>query len=211
MFQFFTVNSAKENGCHGHRHQFGDREGPPYCMKTKNSGENIGRRQNCKNLSCQRHDQTVNTIAKGLEYGTDDDAVAGKQEAQADDAQCRNADGEHFRGSVEQSKKFIRNQDKQCKSNQHQADCGDYAQLNRLNDTFFVACPVVVSDDWNHSVVQTEDRHENKTVQFEVNTEYGSGGRREHEQDFVKAKGHDRADGLHNDTWYTHLINTSDG
>ena len=181
IFEFFAVNPAKENGCHGHGHQLGDREGPPYCMKAKDFGENIGRWQNRKNLSGQRDDQTVNTVAECLKYGTDDNTISGKQETQADNSQCRNADGKHFRGSVEQSKKLIRNQYKQCKSDQHQADGGNDTEFNCLHDTFSVACPVVVSNDRHHSVVQTKNRHKNETVEFEVNTEYGSGGRSKHE------------------------------
>ena len=35
-------------------------------------------------------------------------------------------------------------------------------------------CAVVIGNNWNDSVIQTEHRHKNKTVQFKVNSVDGN-------------------------------------
>ena len=50
-------------------------------------GEKVGQGQDADQLSGNGHDQAVDAVSKGLENGADDDAVSGKQEAEADDPQ----------------------------------------------------------------------------------------------------------------------------
>ncbi len=68
-----------------------------------------------------------------------------------------------------------------------------------LGNPFLIPCTIVVGNDRDHSVVHTEDWHEDKTLKFKVYAEYCCSGRREHEQDLVHSKCHDRTDGLHDD------------
>ena len=81
----------------------------------------------------------------------------------------------------------------------HDSDGDQSRQTNGIHDPLAVPCTIIVCDDRNHTIVDPEDRHENKTLQLKIDTEYSSSRRIEDQKDFVKAKYHDRADGLHDD------------
>lgn len=55
-------------------------------MKSPDMRKNVGQGQNAEKLSCNRNNQAVYTVSQSLKYGTGNDAVAGKQEAEADGA-----------------------------------------------------------------------------------------------------------------------------
>ena len=81
--------------------------------------------------------------------------------------------------------------------------------LNRLNDTVSVSGTVIVSDDGHHAVVQTEYRHEYKTLQFEIDTKYCL-GRTKRRQDQVHSVSHKGTDCLYHNRGRTYLVDLSD-
>ena len=68
---------------------------------------------------------------------------------------------------------------------------------------------VIVSDDGHHAVVQTEYRHEHKTLQFEINAKYRL-GRTKRRQDQVHSVSHEGTDRLYHNRRCSHLIDLSD-
>ena len=62
-------------------------------------------------------------------------------------------------------------------SNKEQAECCYQTDLYCLNHTLSVLCTVVEGDDRCDSVVQSEYRHKEEALQFEINTENSSGSR----------------------------------
>ena len=73
-----------------------------------------------------------------------------------------------------------------------------------------MACTIIIGNDRCNAVVKSKYRHEEKTLQFEVNTKYCSCSDCELYQDQIHAVGHDRTDGLHDDRWNTYCINMAD-
>ena len=82
--------------------------------------------------------------------------------------------------------------------------------MDCLGDTLLVPSPVIIGNNGNHTVVQTEHRHEDKAVQLEIYSEYGSCRCGELNQDLVHSKGHDRADRLHDNGGHAYRINHFD-
>ena len=68
---------------------------------------------------------------------------------------------------------------------------------------------VIVSDDGHHAVVQTEYRHEHKTLQLEIDTKYCL-GRTKRRQDQVHSVSHKGTDRLYHNRGRTYLVDLSD-
>lgn len=71
-------------------------------MEPKGPGKKVRQGKDTYQLPGYGYHQAVDAVAHGLEHGTYDDAVSGKQEAEADDAQGRDADGQHVRVRLEE-------------------------------------------------------------------------------------------------------------
>ena len=91
-------------------------------------------------------------------------------------------------------------------SDEHDAHCNADAQPDRFHDALFTAGPVVVGHNGYHAVVQSEYRHEDKALKLEIYSEYGYGCLGKSNQDFIHPKGHDRADGLHDNRGNAYLV-----
>ncbi len=65
-------------------------------------------------------------------------------------------------------------------SNNHNADCDKNTQFQGMSDPSFVPGAVIICYDRYHSIVQSENRHEDKALQFEIYSEYSGGGGRKH-------------------------------
>mgnify|MGYP000137464447 CR=1 FL=1 len=63
-------------------------------------------------------------------------------------------------------------------SNNHNADCDKNTQFQGMSDPSFVPGAVIICYDRYHSIVQSENRHEDKALQFEIYTIYGCGSRK---------------------------------
>lgn len=60
-------------------------------------------------------------------------------------------------------------------SYQHDADGDPVAERNGFFDPGYMSCSVVICHDGDHTVAQTEYRHEDKALKLEIDTE-DSGG-----------------------------------
>ena len=74
-------------------------------------------------LAADRDDQAEHTVAQRLEGGGQDDAHAGQQEVEADDAQGRLADGQHGLAGGEQAQQLVGQELEQQEADQHDGLC----------------------------------------------------------------------------------------
>ena len=100
---------------------------------------------------------------------------------------------------VKDSKQLFRNHTEESQAGQHQKSGGDCAETDGAVDPQPLPGAVVIGDNGHHSVVQAENRHKDKAVQLEINSENRRGSRGKPQKNQIHAKGHDRADALHND------------
>ncbi len=110
-------------------------------------------------------------MAHGLEKGTADDPESRGHKAQGDDAQRRNANGFHIVAGLEQIQERARQQLKQQQSDTHDRQGIGDGQLQGLHDPHRLRRPVVVGHNGHHAVVQSENGHEDKALELEINPE----------------------------------------
>ena len=179
-------------------------------MKAKEFCKGICNRQDNKQLPCRRYDKTVDTISESLEYGTCNNTETCKNKAKRNDAKSRNTDFQHGVGSIEKCTKqeLWRNLEDD-KSGTHDAYSDDNAEFYRLGDSLFISGSIIICDDWNHTIIQSEYRHKDKALQFEIYAKHSGCCRREHKKNLVHSESHNRADCLHDDGRQTYLINDS--
>ena len=91
-----------------------------------------------------------------------------------DDTKRRDSNRKHISRCVEHSEKYLWNEFKAKKSEEHNTKCCCHTELDRLDHTFSILRTVVECNDRSDTVIQTEDRHEEKALQFEIHSEYGS-------------------------------------
>ncbi len=175
-------------------------------MQSKGSGKKPGQGEDTYKLSGHGYNQAVYAVAQGLEHGSHDDAVSCEQEAEADNPQGGNADGQHLLVCLEEHEQLGRHKVEHHQSDEHDAHCNADAQPDRFHDALFTAGPVVVGHNGYHAVVQSEYRHEDKALKLEIYSEYGYGCLGKSNQDFIHPKGHDRADGLHDNRGNAYLV-----
>lgn len=175
-------------------------------MQSKGPGKKPGQGEDTYKLSGHGYNQAVYAVAQGLEHGSHDDAVSCEQEAEADNPQGRNADGQHLLVCLEEHEQLGRHKVEHHQSDEHDAHCNADAQPDRFHDALFTAGPVVVGYNGYHAVVQSEYRHEDKALKLEIYSEYGYGCLGKTNQDFIHPKGHDRADGLHDNRGNAYLV-----
>ena len=96
------------------------------------------------------------------------------------------------------------------RAHQHDANRHTEGELERLVDAVFSPCAVVIGQNRNQSVVETEDRHEEEALQLEIDAEDCGRSCREYGQDHVHAVGHDGTDGHHEDGRHADKINLFD-
>ena len=152
-------------------------------------------------------------MSQRLKHGTADDAESGHEKAGGNDAQGGDAYGQQvacvFPLSLEQAQEDIGKQLEQGQSYRHNADRVGDGQPDGFDNPLGLAGAVVVGHDGNHSVVQTEDGHENKGLKLEINSEYRRGSGGESKQNLIHAKDHDRTDGLHDDGGQAHAVDAA--
>lgn len=142
-------------------------------MEPEKRRERVGNRKYDKKLPRDRDDQAVYTVAEGLENGAYNDAEAGEDETEADDAKRRDSDFQHMLRSIKNIEHRSGFELEHGKADCHDAHGDSYAQPYGLHNSLFLACSVVVGDDRYHTVVQAEYGHEDKALQFEVDAEDG--------------------------------------
>ena len=79
-----------------------------------------------------------------------------------------------------------------------------------IHNSFFAAGAVIVCDNRNHAIVQAENRHEDKTLQLEINTKNGYSGSGKADKNQIHSVGHDRGNGLHNNRRKSDRVNNPD-
>ncbi|MPM40000.1 hypothetical protein SDC9_86638 [bioreactor metagenome] len=137
-------------------------------------------------------------------------AEAGKQVAQTDDSERRNADGQHIRRSFEQKQQLCGQQLQGQQAAEHHNDRIDNRQAEGLDNPCFFLGAEVIRNNGNHAVVETKNRHKDEALQLEVNAEQRRGGGGEGNQDQVHAVGHNRGNGGHGNAGDSHRVNMAD-
>ena len=101
-------------------------ERPPHGGQSERYRQEIGHWQDDQELPGDGSDQAVYAVAQCLEYRTADDAEAGEDVAEADDAQGGAADGQQVVGRVKQLQQNIRNELEHGQAKEHHAyGCDD--------------------------------------------------------------------------------------
>ena len=177
-----------------------DREGVPDGFEADRMREYIGGGEKHGKLARDRHDHAENAVAERLKHRGADDGEAREHKAQADDAQCGDADAEHLLRGLKEQQKLAGDELYDGRAHGHDTDGIDRAETHGLHDAVGAARAVVERDDGHHAVVQAKDRHEDEALELEIDAEYGSGrlaDLTEGEQDLVDAIGHERTDRAH--------------
>ena len=143
-------------------------------MKPAQFCQYICSRNQYDKLTHDGYDHTEHSLSKCLEYSTTDDAKPCKQVVDTDDTKRLNANCKHISRSIEHSEKYLRNEFKAKESEEHNAKCSYHTELDCFDHTLSVLRTVVECNDRSDTVIQTEDRHEEKALQFEIHSEYGS-------------------------------------
>ena len=84
--------------------------------------------------------------------------------------ESRNTNSIHFIRCIEHSKQLTREKLENQKTGNHNHDCGNCTKLNRTHDSVFTLCTIIICNNWNNTIIQTEYRHKDKTLQFKINT-----------------------------------------
>lgn len=179
-------------------------------MQSKYPGKDICHREDAEELACYRGHQAVDSIAESLEDGADDDTISCEDEAEADQTQGRYTDFQHVLGCIKHKKKLSREKLEDHNADHHDGDCNKDTQPCRVHNPLLVSCSVVVGDDGDHSVVETEYWHEDKALQLEVHAKYSNRRGGEGNQDQVHSVSHHGCDGLHNNGRNAYFINNPD-
>lgn len=89
-----------------------------------------------------------------------------------DDTKRRDSNRKHISRCVEHSEKYLWNEFKAKKSEEHNTKCCCHTELDRLDHTFSILRTVVECNDRSDTVIQTEDRHEEKlcSLKYTPNT-----------------------------------------
>ena len=128
-----------------------------------------------------------------------------------DDAQRRDADGQHGVAGGKEAQHLIRQELEDAEAHQHDALGVEDCEADGLFDPLRLPCAVVVADDGDHAVVHTEDGHEHEALQLEVDAEDGDSRGREGHQDLVHEEGHHAAHALHGDAGQADGVDAADG
>lgn len=210
-FHLLHIDFPEQDGTQYHGGNLSQGDGIPYGMESECPGKEVGQREDTYQLSGDGYNQAVYAVAHGLEDRTHDDAVACKEEAEAYDPEGRYSDGQHVRVRLEQLKQLGRHKLEYGQADEHDKNCDTDTQADGFHDTLFVTGAVIVSNNRNHTVVQTEYGHEDKALKLEIYAKNGYGCFREADKDFIQSKGHDGTDGLHYNGRNTHLIDDGNG
>lgn len=161
-------------------------------------------------LPHQGNDQAVNAAAHCLEQSRGDNAQGGKQEAGADDPQGRDTNVQQFLGRVENAQQPLGEGQEHNHAGGHNDQGDDAAGAEGGHHALFIPCTIVVAQNGEQPLVQTEDRHKHKRLQFEVQAKHriGSGGERG--QDPIEGHGHHRANRLHDNGGHAYNVNVFD-
>ena len=89
----------------------------------------------------------------------------------------------------------------------HNADGEECAVFDCLHDTLFVFRSVVVRDNRNDAVIQTENRHKDKAVQFKVHAVHRDRRRRKRAENEVQKIRRNRRDRIEQDRRHADFIN----
>ena len=93
---------------------------------------------------------------------------------------------------------------------EHDGDSQRHGEFQGFLDTVASARAIVVSQHRDQAVVETEDRHEEKALEFEINAEDCRCRLGESTQDLVHRIGHDRSDRHHQDRRSRHKVDLFD-
>ena len=206
----FFVDFLVEIDAHDQRKDFRNRKCPPDKRNVPHQGKQVGCRQQHHDLTDHGNPQTQAASSEGLEHGTGNDVVACSNIAETDDPQSRDTDFQHFIGCIEQLQKCSGNQQENGSADEHDRHRIFFRQADGLLDPFFLVGTVVIGDDRNHSVVQAENRHEDETLELEVDTENSGRSRCETDQDIVQAQVQEGSDSLHQNRWAADRIDFFD-
>ena len=111
----------------------------------------------------------MDALPQRLAGGTGHDAEAGQQKADADAPQGVDSDFQHGPGGVKQRfEEPLRRQLKHKKAGHHKARGIDRRPTHRAVNALHLSRAVVVADDGNHAVVQSEYRHEEEALDLEI-------------------------------------------
>ena len=146
-------------------------------------------------------------MAQSLHGGDTNNIEARQQEGQADQSQGRDTDLQHLFRCIEDAQKLRSQRPERDGTGSHHSHRIFCRQFHGSHQAVRLSCAIVETDDGNHTVIQTEYRHEDEALQFEVYTEYrcccGSKG----DEDLIHTEGHDRTDGCHTDGRHANGIN----
>ena len=193
-----TQNKGKE---------FGDGETPPDGLDVAGeAGNEPGDRQKDEQLTADRDNHAVGAAANGLEYGGEDDAHSGQQEAGGDDPHSDHTDVSHLGSDLRlgfglKDRHELAGENHEDEGADEHNDAGpDQGNLDAAVNPFFDLRTVVVSDDGDDTIGQAEDRHEDEGLELEVDGHDVQGGVAlgKAGENGVHADIHDGTDGSHN-------------
>ena len=164
-------------------------------------------------LSNNGYIHAVNAFSQSLKYTALHYSIAGQWKTNRNNSKRRDADGQHFIRGIENSQEDVRNHPEQKHSHRHNHHRVPGTEAGCFQQAVLLPRAVVIADDGDHAVVQTEDGHKHKAVELEVDAEGCGGGLPGGvigDEDLVHEERHHRADGDHNDAGQADGVDLAD-
>ena len=132
------------------------------------------------------------------------------QKAEADGTKCRDTDCHHIVRGAENSQKASREQLEYSETSKHNTYSVNNTQLNCFRNTLRFSGTIVVSNNGNHSIIQSKHWHKNKALKLEIHAKYRRCSGSKAHQDLIHSECHNRTNRSHNNRWETYAVNAAD-
>ena len=194
---FLAVNPQEEKGRCRSTGCFRNNKSKPDIVHLTGQAQQVSHRQQYQHLTAQRCNGRVHTVTQCLKTGADRNADGGNREAPADNPQGRAANVQEFRAGIENHQQRFREKLEHRQPQNHQCQTADAGEFQCPQNPLRLSCAVVVGNDGNGRVVDTEQRHKEEALQLEVDAEHTGCRLRKALQNLVHAKIHHRANAVH--------------
>lgn len=185
IVDFAFVGKFKQQNADNQRKYLCDWESKPYLIEGTDAGNQPCSRKQDKQLTQNRDQKAVFAFANCLEEVGEGNTQSSSRETKADGAQSRDTNFHHFFACVKHHQKIFCTKLEDQEADNHDAQGDGGRKLECVHQTFFVAGTEVVSHNRHGAVSESEYRHKDEGLQFEVNAEDSNSSLREYDQDIV--------------------------
>lgn len=209
-FHNSPINLTEEGQGQGEGNSFGNQETPPDMVYISGQGKKPGGRDQGDKLASEGYQKRIKAFGKGLEDGSHDNATGCDREMQGNDSEGDDTHPFHICRRVEKGQERSRDQFEGQGSAKHNADCQNQGKFQSLFDPALMSGSEVEGQNRDQTVIQSENRHEEETLQLEIDSEDGGCCRGKGNQDQIHEIGHDGSDAHHEDRRDADIVDPAD-